>query len=54
MGMVQYCFTSTETVRHVRTGPQDGHHDFHTAPELCYTAVAAAVVLLNVLGCRLT
>ena len=31
--MVQYIFTSTETRRLVRT--DDGHLDFHTAPELC-------------------
>ena len=31
----QCCFTSTETVRTVRDwGAQDGHLDFHTAPEL--------------------
>ena len=32
---VQCCFTSTETIRTVRErGAQDGHLDFHTAPEL--------------------
>ena len=41
--------------RLVRDGSPDGHLDFHTAPELCVTfAAAAAVVFLNVLGCRLT
>ena len=34
VSMVQCCFTSTETIRLVRTGVQDGHLDFHTAPEL--------------------
>ena len=39
--MVQCCFTSTRTIndRLIRTGgpgAQDGHHDFHTAPELCH------------------
>ena len=29
------CFTSTETVGLLGTGAQDGHFDFHTAPELC-------------------
>ena len=29
------CFTSTETVGLLGTGAQDGHLDFHTAPELC-------------------
>ena len=28
-------FTSTETVDLLGTGAQDGHLDFHTAPELC-------------------
>ena len=28
------CFTSTETVGLLETGAQDGHLDFHTAPEL--------------------
>ena len=28
------CFTSTETVGVLGTGAQDGHLDFHTAPEL--------------------
>ena len=29
------CFTSTETVGLLGTGAQDGHLNFHTAPELC-------------------
>ena len=33
--MVQCCFTSTETIRLIRTGAQDGLLDFHTASELC-------------------
>ena len=32
------CFTSTETVGLLGTGAQDGHLDFHTAPELCVVA----------------
>ena len=32
--MVECCFTSTETVGLLGTGAQDGHLDFHTAPEL--------------------
>ena len=32
---VECCFTSTETVGLLGTGAQDGHLDFHTAPELC-------------------
>ena len=30
------CSTSTETVGLLGTGAQDGHLDFHTAPELCH------------------
>ena len=33
--MLKCCFTSTETVCLLGTGAQDGHLDFHTAPELC-------------------
>ena len=29
------CFMSTETVGLLGTGAQDGHRNFHTAPELC-------------------
>ena len=32
--IVQYCFTSTETIRLVRMDSPDGHLDSHTAPEL--------------------
>ena len=32
--MMKCCFTSTETVGLLGTGAQDGHLDFHTAPEL--------------------
>ena len=32
--LLKCCFTSTETVGLLRTGAQDGHFDFHTAPEL--------------------
>ena len=31
---VECCFTSTETVSLLGTRAQDGHLDFHTAPEL--------------------
>ena len=34
--MAECCFTSTETVGLLRTGAQEGHLDFHTAPELCF------------------
>ena len=33
--LVECCFTSAETVGLLGTGAQDGHLDFHTAPELC-------------------
>ena len=32
--VVDCCFTATETVGLLGTGGQDGHHDFHTVPEL--------------------
>ena len=32
--LVECCFTSTETVGLLRTGAQDGHLDFDSAPEL--------------------
>ena len=31
--VAECCFTSTETVGLLGTGAQDGHLDFHTAPE---------------------
>ena len=31
--LVEYCFTSTETVGLLGTGAQDGRLDFHTACE---------------------
>ena len=34
VGWLKCCFTSTETVGLLGTGAQDGHLDFHTAPEL--------------------
>ena len=33
--LVECCFTPSETVGLLGTGAQDGHLDFHTAPELC-------------------
>ena len=50
--VMKCCFTATETVGLLGTGAQDGHLDFHTAPELFIAQ--DSVVLLNVLGCRLT
>ena len=40
------CFTATETVGLSGTGAQDGHLDFHTAPELCL--VCKTLVFLSV------
>ena len=37
--MVECCFTSTETIGLIGMGAQDGHLDFHTAPELCMEVV---------------
>ena len=34
-GLLKCCFTSAETVGLLGTGAQDGHLDFHTAPERC-------------------
>ena len=43
---VQCCFTSTETIRSIRDGwAQDGHADFHTAPELWIVVVGISVAL---------
>ena len=33
-GWLKCCLTSTETVGLLGTGAQDGHLDFHTAPDL--------------------
>ena len=43
---LQCCFTSTETVGLLETGAQDGHLDFHTAPELCATEINTAFLKL--------
>ena len=32
--LAECCFTSTETIGLLGTGAQDGHLDFHAAPEL--------------------
>ena len=52
--MVECCFTSTETVGLLGTGAQDGHLDFHTAPELwpCAVFVNQLRLLLPVITCR--
>ena len=41
-GWLKCCFTSTDTVGLLGTGAQDGHLDFHTAPELWNERSAAA------------
>ena len=43
--LVACCFTSTETVGLLETGAQDGHLDFHTAPELCLSYRSSALLL---------
>ena len=43
--VVECCFTSTETVDLLGTGAQNGHLDFHTAPELCIREVHAGMQL---------
>ena len=40
------CFTSTETVGLLRTGAQDGHLDFHTAPELCIEVMMMMMTMM--------
>ena len=40
------CFTSRETVGLLGTGAQDGHLDFHTAPELWETAPTSHILVL--------
>ena len=41
--MVQCCFTSTETISSLGQEAQDGHLDFHTAPELCNCRVLNSI-----------
>ena len=38
--LTECCFTSTKTVGLLGTGAQDGHLDFHTAPELWNTKLS--------------
>ena len=45
--MVQYCFTSTETIRFVGRTAQDGHLDTHTAPELCMEVGEREIIYLS-------
>ena len=44
--LLKCCFTSTETLGLLGTGAQDGHLDFHTAPELLTHARAPCLLLL--------
>ena len=41
--VVECCFTSTETVGLLETGAQDGHLDFHTAPEFAFAWLSVAL-----------
>ena len=43
--LLKCCFTSTETVGLLGTGAQDGHLDFHTAPELSVVTLCAGTIL---------
>ena len=45
LGWLKCCFTSTETVGLLGTGDQDGHLDFHTAPELWKEEVWSLLIL---------
>ena len=44
--MVECCFTSIETIGLLGTGAQDGHLDFHTAPELCLQPFLCIVYII--------
>ena len=44
LSMAQCCFTSTETARLIRTESQNGHLDFHTAPELWLLQISRPVI----------
>ena len=47
--MLMKCyFTSTEIVGLLGTGAQDGHLDFHTAPELCASRKSKEQVTANI------
>ena len=46
--VVKCRFTSTETVGLLGTGTQDGHVDFHTAPELWQTQTISGVSFITV------
>ena len=48
--LVQCCFTSTETVGLLGTGAQDGHLDFHTAPELWDRSCCCPRTSVDILG----
>ena len=45
--LLECCFTSTETVGLLRTGAQDSHLDFHTAPEPCETVCGCCRLMIN-------
>ena len=49
--LVVCCFTSTETVGLLGTGAQNGHLDFHPAPELlCLLCISLSPVLALVVS----
>ena len=50
--LLKCCFTSTETVGLLGMGAQDGHLDFHTAPELWRSRKEVGLIYLTVFCCR--
>ena len=49
--LLKCCFTSTETVVLLGTGNQDGHLDFHTAPEFSVRTYVSACARVCVRAC---
>ena len=45
--LVECCFTSRETVGLLGTGAQDGHLDFHAAPDFCSLVLRSDRLTLN-------
>ena len=45
--MVECCFTFTETVGLLGAGGQDGHLDFHTAPELWFSKLLVGIYIVR-------
>ena len=47
MVLAECCFTPTETVGLLGTAAQDGHLDFHTAPELCLMVYTKGITTIG-------